>query len=67
MLESMCITTIVINKTEIQLPAIRKPTHEADASTKGKEFYSGAPQPGKIVDSYLKDDLKIFLLKPSFL
>ena len=67
MLESMFITTFVINKTEIQLPAIQEPTHEAGASTKGKKFYSGAPQPGKIVDSYLKDHLKILLLKPKVL
>ena len=38
MLESMFITTFVINKTEFQLPAIRKPTHEAGASTKRKKF-----------------------------
>ena len=34
----MFITTFVINKTEFQLPAIRKPTHEAGASTKRKKF-----------------------------
>lgn len=41
-------------------------THEAGAGAKRKRFYSGATQPGRTVDSHLKDQL-FFLLKPSIL
>ena len=56
----------LLNKNKFQLPVVTKSqTHDTDVGAKGKEVYSGAAQPGRIVDSYLKDLLNL-LLKPVF-
>ena len=45
---------------EVQWPVTTKShTGEAGASAKGKEVYSGATQPGRMLDSHLKHHLNL--------
>ena len=43
--------------------ATKSQIHEAGVDAKRKKIYSGDTQPGRMVDSYLKDHL-LFLFKP---
>ena len=55
------------NKKNVGLAACchKSQTHEADAGTKGKRFYSGAVQSMKLTDSCLKAHLCKTKTKPS--
>ena len=62
----MSLHTVTEQDRSLAVYRHKNQTHKAGTGAKGKTFYSGATEPGKIVDSHRKDHF-IFLLKPEVL